>query len=211
MIVLTFYDTVTPLLSELAVRSPNLAREALQAAGAKLQKAARSELKRKVTYWHQEVKDGRRIIYKGSPQRLGTRISHTTGEVLNPDNMASFISFYMSPNNPNVVTVGGAHPDFTPLKYRGGKVVGTMGKIKAVGKIGRSIIHKLNTGKLDENHPYRERSWIPNAKYERRAFMESAYLSSKSNIEQTVLKRFDMSFREAVNTIKVKEVRRKYA
>lgn len=211
MIKLTFYDTVTPLLAELSVRSPMLAREALQAAGAKLASRARKEMKTETTDWWQEVRNGKRRIFKSMTHNIGDRMSHTTGETLNPKNMASFINFYMSPKNPYVVVVGGAHPDFTPLKIRDGKVVGAYGKVKGVGKTGAAIIHKLDTGELNEYHPYSKKSWIPGARYPNRGFMQRAFSMSRTQIENTVISRFEKATHNIINNVEVKAIRRAYA
>lgn len=211
MIKMTLYDGITPLLDEMVVRVPNLARESLQVAGSIVAKRARQELLSETTEWYTRVVNGKRRTVRGPSHVLGVRVVHKTGETASPKNMASFINFYMSPRNPYVVTIGGAHPDFNPLRFRDGEVVGSMGTVKGVGKIGASIIHKLNTGELNQYHPYRNGTWIPNARYKQRGFMERAFFSTQSQVERAVAKRFVTTFHSAINDIHVKRVERRTA
>ncbi len=202
---ITVRDSVLPMLDYMIEKTPLFAREALSKGGAKLQKRIRSEMAREQTQWHQDVVGGKRRIYKLNPHQIGITMSHETGRTHPLKNMSRLINSYISPNNPYFVAVGGAHPTFYPLKIRDGKVVGSMGRVKGVSKTGAAILHKLNTGEVTPEHPYYNRSWIPNANYPHRGFYERAWGSVRGQVEDTIIKSFTRSVLRTMNQMQFEE------
>jgi len=206
-------DTTIPVFKEMIGRSYGLARQELQVSGYMLMKEERIQFLRSHHHWFQEYRNGKRVIWKSKSLRLlGIRLLHSTGEIANPKNMASFIGYSMS-NDPTSlsVTVGGAFRDFRPPKYRNGVLVGNLPRISGVTKQGASILHKLNTGEINRYNPYYYKTMkrFENAKYKKRHFVEKAWARAKASIFARFKRKYPEMYAEAFNSIKPKE--RKYA
>ncbi len=211
MIRVVVSDALTPLLTELKGRTQGLAQEALQIAGSKVAAAARSELEKMGTHWFNDVINGEYTIWRdpAKTKQLGARISHSEGGAMSPSNVSSLIQFYLAPHS-LTVTVGGAHPAFRPIVFKDGLPSGYMGKVGSVGKIGRSIIHKLNTGDVTSEHPYYGgETPIEGAQYVKdRFFMERGFAIATKGVYDAFGGRFEESFNMTVDNIDVTPIRR---
>ncbi|MBW1803362.1 MAG: hypothetical protein JRJ85_21860 [Deltaproteobacteria bacterium] len=214
---ITIYDNTIPLLDEMLGRSYGLAQESLSVAGSQVQKNARKAMKRYTHHWSHKInKNGKRWIFedKSSIYELGARISHKSGSASSPKSMSSLISSYLAPHS-LTVTVGGAHPNFRPRKFKDGMINGTMSTVKGVGTKGRAILHKLNTGEVSDEHPYSKVSSSfehpfenKDRKYKARPFMDIAWMESQGVINDKLKKRYENSFYRVMNDVKVKTVKR---
>jgi len=208
----TLYDAMTPLLDELIARDVGLAQEALQAGGSKVMIATRRKMKSMGTYWHQSFKGGKRKVYKNTNvgRILGSRSDQSDGSVMRPPNIANLIHFYLSKGSRSVI-VGGAHPRFQPKQYKYGRVIGNEGKaMGSVGSESRSILHKLNTGEVTGDHPYKDDKWGLNNRFVKgRRFMEKGFVQALPGAISSIEKRYHESFRVAVNNMPIKSVVRK--
>ena len=214
MIKLTYYDHFTPLIQELIGRDIGLAKESLNVGGSIIAGAARQKMESYTHPWQQSIKNGKRTIWKDDTdsRTLGSRTSHSTGIDGNPKNMSSQIHFVLAKNSPSV-SIGGAHKDYRAPIYRDGILEGYMPVVKAVGSKGRAILHKLNTGELNEDHPYRKRKTgfeSSEPDYKGRGFMEYALSSTKGAVDAALAKRSGKSFKSAVNNTRTDAKVRQY-
>ncbi len=211
MIHVEISDTLTPLLEELKGRTHGLAQQALQIAGSKVAKAARTEMEKMGTHWFNDVINGEYTIWRNPSaiKQLGARISHTDGGGMSPANVSSQIHFYLAPHALTVV-VGGAHPTFRPVIFKEGLPSGYMGTIGKVGTEGRAIIHKLNTGEIVDEHPYAGGNTpIPDAQYVKgRYFMERGFAIATKDVYDAFGDRFEKEFAMTVNGIDMTPIKR---
>ncbi len=215
MIKVEIYDTLIPLIDEMAKRGLGLMSESLQVAGSQIAKEARASMYRQRHNWFNAFIDGKYKVWKelSGAKQLGLMMSHKNQGQHQPGSIGNMLSFYLSPSGLSV-TVGGAHPRFQPRAYKDGIHIGNYGKpIAAVGKRGRAIIHKLNTGELNSDHPYSKKSWerFEGAKYKGRHFMDVGFREARKQIDKSIGARFEKSFKVAVNRVEVKGIHRKIA
>ncbi len=211
MIKVEITDNLTPLLDELENRIHGLVGEALQVAGSKIASASRQKMQAMSHHWFNAVVNGKYQEWynPAATKELGARISHTDAGSISPASMASQISFYLSKKG-TTVTIGGAHPRFTPIRFKHGIAVGTYGKSNPpVGSKGRAILHKLNTGEVTSENPYYGTE-KQNLAYKSRHFMEAGYREALPAASEAFTNRFKEVFQITVEGLDVLSRKRRY-
>lgn len=218
MIKISIFDTITPLLAEMQGRTHGMAQESLQVAGSKVAAHARKSMSNFKHHWLNAVINGKYVEWESATgvKELGIRISHTQegngrgnlGAVMNPKSMQSLVGFYLAPHSLTVV-VGGGHPKFRPMAFKHGLPNGYYGEAQpAVGKKGRAILHKMNTGEVTSENPYSgtEKADID---YTPRPFMDLGLVMARGDISRSLTDRFEKSFKIAMNEVEVTGIWRK--
>jgi len=185
------YDGVTPIIDFIAQRSYGFARQALTETGMDVKDKIQSSINHYHTdWWHgrksQIPKDAKNVVKMqngryiwreiGHSHALGMMVNHSTGEPMNR-NIIDSLSSYISPEGGLSVTIGGSHKAATIKKYKDGVVDGDYGVLKARSAKTKAIFHKLNTGEINEDHPYYKKG---RDKYEGRL---SPYIKNRNFFE----------------------------
>lgn len=131
-------DKAIPMLNELIEVAPTSANEALSKLGSKL----RADMIRHSqgfgsANFGSKIENGtRRLISskEGGSKQIFSRYSHKTGELDSPDSMAELIRSYLSEENHSLSVGFMGQKAFTPTKFRDGKIVGKMPRVKGTGK-----------------------------------------------------------------------------
>ena len=206
------FDKSIPMLDFIAERHFGLARESLSVAGAKIRDAQQKAIRQFSHHWHNErTANGKRRIYysKKKKRTLGKAIASSK---FKHDNIADIMSFWL-PNSEKSLTavIGGSHNTFTPIKYVDGENVGYMKKVKKRGTEIRAIYHKLGTGEVTDEHPYKKRGTkkrFEDAEYVARQFQNKGISMAKNELKKSLTKRYVKVLPRVANRANIKPVMR---
>jgi hypothetical protein len=201
------FDGVTPMLEKILELSYTTALESLSVAGNAIREEARSAMRSKTHNWFQKMtSEGRMVLYRNPNKlrELGLRISHATGQVDDPESMQNFITSYLMEKKLTVV-VGGRHRAFRPKMIRDGKIVGTLGRVNAVGRETHAILHMMNFG---EAIPGYEADYNKGGERKGYHFMEEGFSHARGRVADAMTKRYESLLHKAVDRANVKIVKR---
>ena len=209
---ITVSDGLTPMLDEIFKLNYGYGLQTLDYAGMKIQKKTRDSMSNQMNNWFQiykEVKQGknkgkttRRIVQLKNYHQLGDRTSHQNlGGKASPSSMKNFVTSYMMPKAMTVI-VGGKHPSFTPIKYRDGKVVGTLKRVNAVSDSTHALLRKLNNGNMNEEYKslHRKKSmkrFGANPAYKNNGFYEKGRNASMGQVRDIMTSKMEALLQKA--------------
>ena len=205
------YDGLTPVLQFIADRNFGLARECLSITGSKIRKQAEDDMKTYSHTWHQKIsKNGNRVIFQKSSQRriLGTTTNHKPNSKPIVDNIGKMITSFL-PKETSMyalsVTIGGANKGFQPIHYEKGlRTNKKLDYVNARSSETRAIFDKLNTGKLNPQHPYSRKSIFEKPKFKARPFLTKAGANAEAEISKSLNERYAQVVPKLVNNANLK-------
>lgn len=209
-------DSFNPIMEKLKDVSRNVALEGLSVSGSLIRDSARGAFKSSARHeWAQRIAKEKRGVLgkrqivrtKASTNVFGRRMSHSTGETDNPDSMAAFITSYLMEKSMTVV-IGGKHKKKQQPKYRDGEFAGYTKPIGPVTKETHAILNKLNTGKRNQHHRWKEgkRSISEfDGKWHGRQFMQVGFFTAQGAVNAHLTTRLVKNLDKAIKRVQIKE------